>query len=106
MVCGDIGATSAKRSFGQRLSIVVSRVNIVVNQRRYSSERRKDMGILTPTMALRWVEKEELSDNETPSASVPGYPECGPEQYKLQQAWVDRHDGHVDWRDIEIEYNP
>jgi len=49
-------------------------------------------------MYLRWTDVG--SDEEAPRASVPGWPECGPSHYKLQQWCIDGQNAGF-WRDIE-----
>lgn len=53
-----------------------------------------------PTMHLRWTECR--SGEEKPRASIPGYPECGPSYFKLQQLWVSASEGDpIMWVDVE-----
>lgn len=61
--------------------------------------------IFEPTMALRWVEVYD-AEQKSPLATTPGWPECGDHLYKLQQAWICKSTGEIQWRDIEIEHNP
>lgn len=63
----------------------------------------------SPTMRLRWAEFYRHDRDETPAASVPGWPECGPSQFKLQQFWQidgseDMTDPAGEWRDIEVSW--
>ena len=52
-----------------------------------------------PTALLRWTETK--MGEEIPRASIPGWPECGPTHYKLQQLWVSGWDGEEQkWRDV------
>lgn len=60
---------------------------------------------VTPTAHLRIVEIDSRKDEEVPRFILPGWPECGPTYFKLQQKWLGS-DGSVSWQDIEIQYSP
>lgn len=52
-----------------------------------------------PTFHLRWTDADSRDD--VPRASRPGWPECGPSHYKLQQWWAYEEETGGEWRDVE-----
>jgi len=67
-----------------------------------SSDRSADPQ-LYQTSKLRIVEARDGED--VPRLVRPGWPECGPTHFKLQQWWIDPKDPYGpagEWRDIEV----
>lgn len=58
-----------------------------------------------PTMRLRWIEVRD-GDESVVRGMIPGWPECGPSYYKLQQWWQNTVTPGPDgeWRDVPVEH--
>ena len=56
------------------------------------------------TPALRFIEVDGVMNDKTPFLQMPGYPECGPSFYKLQQGWRCIEDRGIEWRDVAIDF--
>ena len=59
------------------------------------------------TMRLRWIEVRGGVDDDVVRGMIPGWPECGPSYYKLQQWWMNTVTPGPDgeWRDIEVDHS-
>jgi len=57
--------------------------------------------VMQPTMELRWQQVYTRTKG-IPSATLPGWPECGPDLFELEQKWVCLNTGKEEWRKVEV----
>ena len=61
-----------------------------------------DATVIQRTGSIKWF---ETLDCEFPTATMPGYPECGPTKFCLKEEWIETPSGKLIWKDVEVSYD-